>query len=540
MVMQGLVESKESKGFIINLGLKDKAKGFAKFSKTSADDDVKVGSLVQVIVQGKTSKVIRCQFLTQLQTADENAAKLQQVKTDLATVTPHTLKPGFSVSAKVQKLFTNGIEVSFLGGMTGTIFADHIVKSNPSKYKVGEKVTAVVISQDISSKATALTLKPSLLKLEEQKKSCEIGQLYSQVKVEKKVYGNSYLIRLDSHTVGLLHKSNIPKPEELQQEEEDKEMANEETKDLSSDDAAKKMAAKKKAARKHKAASKQMINEDKDDLLDIGKVLPEVRVKEFNYFDGMPILSMMPNVVANGSPLDYKNLRSGDTHTATIDSVDSVNKKVILKLNDFVKGFLNLEHMADHPLKVIPPKFTTIGKEIKVRVFNIDGRHVEFTKKDSLLKEDAPVYQGTSELSAGNKLLGVVVSKTEHGFIVRSFAGLKGLLTHTDVKENGAKLLKAGEIKSGTAVKCYVQFVKKGSGIALTLSKKKATAKNPVIEGSNDSLAEKHLPAGEELEALKTSYATVLKNKSSAILNEVTTYRVCESRSTYYVVKTLN
>lgn len=199
-----------------------------------------------------------------------------------------------------------------------------------------------------------------------------------------------------------------------------------------------------------------MVNSDKDDLLDIGKVLPEVRVKEFNYFDGMPILSMMPNVVANGSPLDYKNLRAGDTHTATIDSVDQTNKKVTLKLNDFVKGFLTLEHMADHPLKVIPPKFTQTGKEIKVRVFNVDGRHIEFTKKDSLLKENVPVYQSTSELAPGSKVQGVVVSKTDHGFIVRSFAGLKGLLTHNDIKENGAKLLKAGEIKSGSAVKCYV------------------------------------------------------------------------------------
>lgn len=153
---------------MVDLGLKDKSKGFVKFAKSaSAEEDIEVGSLVQVIVQGKTSKVIRCQFVSQLQqTNDENASKLQQVKTDLATVTPHTLKPGFTVSAKVTKLFTNGIEVSYLGGMTGTIFADHIVKSNPAKYKTGEKVTAVVISQDIASKATALTLKPSLLKLE--------------------------------------------------------------------------------------------------------------------------------------------------------------------------------------------------------------------------------------------------------------------------------------------------------------------------------------------------------------------------------------
>ena len=85
---------------------------------------------------------------------------MQQVKTDLAQVTPHTLKPGFLVSAKIQKLFTNGVEVSFLGGMTGTIFADHLAKSNVTKYKIGEKLQAIVISQDIASKATALSALP--------------------------------------------------------------------------------------------------------------------------------------------------------------------------------------------------------------------------------------------------------------------------------------------------------------------------------------------------------------------------------------------
>lgn len=98
-----------------------------------------MGDLVHVIVQRKTSKVIRCAFLELDSTKADNSELLQQVKTDLATVTPHTLKPGFIVSAKIQKLFTNGVEVSFLGGMTGTIFEDHLAKSNASKYKMGEK-----------------------------------------------------------------------------------------------------------------------------------------------------------------------------------------------------------------------------------------------------------------------------------------------------------------------------------------------------------------------------------------------------------------
>ena len=52
--------------------------------------------------------------------------------------------------------------------------------------------------------------------------------------------------------------------------------------------------------------------------------------------------------------------------------------------------------MADFALKVIPPKFKAIGKEIKVRVWNNipDKRLLEFTKKDTLLKEGpkVPVY----------------------------------------------------------------------------------------------------------------------------------------------------
>jgi len=127
--------------------------------------------------------------------------------------------------------------------MTGTIFADHMGKSNSTKFKMGEKLTAMVISQDIASKATALTALPSLLKLESQSASCTIGQLYTQVKVEKKVFGNSYLVRLDHALMGLLHKTQIPKPDDLQENaEEGEDQAEEETKDLSSDDAKKRAA----------------------------------------------------------------------------------------------------------------------------------------------------------------------------------------------------------------------------------------------------------------------------------------------------------
>lgn len=72
--------------------------------------------------------------------------------------------------------------------------------------------------------------------------------------------------------MGLLHKTQIPKlddPEEDAKNAEDDD-ANEETKDLSSDDAKKRAIKKAKAAKKVKKDASQIVNEDKDDLLDIG------------------------------------------------------------------------------------------------------------------------------------------------------------------------------------------------------------------------------------------------------------------------------
>jgi ribosomal protein S1 len=50
--------------------------------------------------------------------------------------------------------------------------------------------------------------------------------------------------------------------------------------------------------------------------------------------------------------------------------------------------------MGDNHLKQMPPKFLEVGKEIKVRVLGVkvDKRYIEFTKKDSLMKEDAAVF----------------------------------------------------------------------------------------------------------------------------------------------------
>jgi ribosomal protein S1 len=166
---------------------------------------------------------------------------------------------------------------------------------------------------------------------------------------------------------------------------------------------------------------------------------------------------------------------------ATIDEVNTQDKYVVMKLNDFVKGRLYLEHMADLPLKTLPPKLTQVGKEIKVRIFYIDykTRYIDFTKKESLFRDKTPVYQSYRDADKGSKIVGVVVDENEHGYVVKSFGGIKCLLTFADIKANGSQIK---DLKVGSIVKAYVLFRKKDKGMALTLDKAKAKELRKEVE----------------------------------------------------------
>lgn len=97
---------------------------------------------------------------------------------------------------------------------------------------------------------------------------------------------------------------------------------------------------------------------------------------------------------------------------------------------------------------------------------------IEFTKKDTLLKSKTPSFKSYKEVKKGQKLVGVVVDENEHGYVIKSFGGVKALLTHADIKSHG----KVGkrDYKTGSIAKGYVLFKKKDKGMALTLDKAKA------------------------------------------------------------------
>jgi hypothetical protein len=87
------------------------------------------------------SKVAKCELLSALncgecvQQADK---KLMNGLEEINELTIAQIKPGFLVSGKVSKLYENGIELTYLGGLTATCFADHLAAQNSvSDYKIG-------------------------------------------------------------------------------------------------------------------------------------------------------------------------------------------------------------------------------------------------------------------------------------------------------------------------------------------------------------------------------------------------------------------
>jgi ribosomal protein S1 len=158
MVLMGVVETKEAKGYIINFGMRDQSSGFLKLSDIQSET-ITIGQKVHALVKtvAEASKVIRCELLSKA----NNSECVQQPKQesnleDEFKLTAMHLKPGFLVSSKVSKIYENGIEITFLGGMTGTVFQDHVDPSI-TELKIGTKLNARIIGVNILQKRISLS-----------------------------------------------------------------------------------------------------------------------------------------------------------------------------------------------------------------------------------------------------------------------------------------------------------------------------------------------------------------------------------------------
>lgn len=173
-----------------------------------------------------------------------------------------------------------------------------------------------------------------------------------------------------------------------------------------------------------------------------------------------------------------------------------------------------------------------------MRVFSVDvaKQSVEFTKKDAFMKDDVPVFQSIKEVRKGAKMLSLIVAKNEHGYVVKTFGGIKGLLTFEDAGE---------DLKMGQVVKTYVLFKKKDKGVALTVSKKKASEQKESTGDQGGVSLDGQLPSEEQVAEFfgTDKYPTTLKaTQDSSLVGQVRHFRLLEGEesSPYLLLKCMD
>jgi ribosomal protein S1 len=114
------------------------------------------------------------------------------------------MKPGFMVSSKVSKLYENGVELTFLGGITATCFIDHL-SEELSEYKIGKKVNARIISVDTVAKKITVSTLESILNWDNHRPQYKVGDTFKNAKISQQIYGGSYLVKFPNGE-GFLHK----------------------------------------------------------------------------------------------------------------------------------------------------------------------------------------------------------------------------------------------------------------------------------------------------------------------------------------------
>ncbi|CAI2362226.1 unnamed protein product [Moneuplotes crassus] len=443
MQLQGTVESKEGKGYIIDLLLKDQGKAFLNF-KDYKGKELQEGELITVIMKGsisKSQKIIKCAHISAIENIEDWAIDIH------SEINFECVKPGFLVECKIQSIVENGLNVSFGKGVNGVIFIDHLAQ-DLSKYKKKGKILARVISVDFEKKRIGLSELENIVKLQNTAPPARQGEVLTNVKVLKKVYGHSYIVQGESTETGdilkcFLHQNHIAAAVKIQENK--------------------------------KKRTKDAFEKKKEFEVD-EKLHCNVRIKEFNYFDNIPIVSSMEGINEN-VVLNWDTVKGGITVEGTIrETVD--DNYFVVDLNDQIFGRVYKTHISDAPQKKINKKLRSTKGKITMKTWKVisDSEILELTMKESIVKNKVftPLNLDDPMIKNGVKMTGVLKARDEKGYIIEYFNNLRGFLPFDNLEKYGEKI----SFKKGTLIEAYLLFKTK-EGLSLTVSKEESIKFKP-------------------------------------------------------------
>ncbi|KAL5249614.1 hypothetical protein ACHWQZ_G018470 [Mnemiopsis leidyi] len=374
MVLQGVINSVEEYGYLVNLGIK----GVTAFLN-KGDLSLKKCDIVSVVV-----KTVNDGNLI-LGLYEAGTAKALSDKT---VTTFSSLSPGHLVNVTVKKHAANGIRCTFLGGIQGSVHLIHLKdmyndKAVQEVYPLKRKIPARVILINPENKRVLLSTLNCHVAMETPCNLLKKGDAVEDAEVVRVTKRGVY-ISLENDVTGFVHLKKL----------QDKEVE--------------KVGANFKVGTKHKA-----------------------RVMGFRILDNLVQLSLRQSDLDKPF-LSYHDIKVCSVVMVTILSVEEFG--LVVKLADNIRGFVPKLHLADINIKNPSLKFKE-NQRVKAKVLTVDPskRRLTLTLKRSIIKNSTSDVSGYATLEKDQQVTGWIAAIKQFGIIMNFPAKIRGLVHSSDI-----------------------------------------------------------------------------------------------------------
>ncbi|BBM98348.1 rRNA biogenesis protein RRP5 [Marchantia polymorpha subsp. ruderalis] len=403
------VSSIEDHGYLLSLGVTGLS-GFLLHRSSVGQNDFKLkkGQLVTGVVASVDKKRGTVNLIVD-QKAVAAAVVLEQEGFSV-----EQLIPGSLVNAKVRAVLRDGLLVSFLTYMNGTVNMFHldvplVGPKWAETYAVNHKLKARILYVDPVTKMVGLTLNLDLVHNRVPSWAVKSGDIF-----------NNALVRRVDATIGLL--LELP------------------SKPNSS------------AAYVHISnASDGHIDKLEKKFTEGKKV--KARVTGFRIMDGLAIASLKTAVLEQ-LILSHADVKVGMLVHATVVAVESFG--AIVQIGEGLKGLCPLQHMSEYQRSTPSPKFQ-VGAKLKFRVISIDSesKKVTLTHKKTLVSSKLTPITSFEDAVEGMVTYGWITGIEDYGCFVSFYNDVKGLVHRTEMGlPSGNNPTTAFQL--GQVVKCRV------------------------------------------------------------------------------------
>ncbi|XP_044293915.1 protein RRP5 homolog isoform X1 [Varanus komodoensis] len=387
MLLSGCISSVEDHGYLIDIGVHNtkaflpRQKAQSYLQSTKKGTELKIGQYLNCLIEEVKNggRIIRMSI--------SKSEVATAIATEEQNWSLNNLLPGLVVKAHVQEVTPSGISVRFLSSFTGIVDFMHMGPLKTRNYSSGQTVKACILSNNPSSKAIRLSLRPVFLQPGTQLgqlSSDRIGTVVADSKVKTFFKNTGALFMLDDGSLAfahLKHMSNTPKsfkPEMF------------------------------KPGSKHKC-----------------------RIIDYSLVDDLVLVSLKQSVI-DAPFLRYHDICAGQVLEGTVLTLKPFGMQV--KVTAHINGLVPCLHLAEVLLKQ-PEKKYKLGSTVKCRVLvsNPEARKLILTLKKTLVRSQLPILASYEDAKPGLITHGFVVCAREFGCIVKFYNDIKGLVPKNEL-----------------------------------------------------------------------------------------------------------